>query len=116
MAGKAGLVTKTQEELAAGAIAMPHDEAIARNFGVAFGGHAPNSPDEIRKLGKVEAVAYLGEGATVRPIFAPVGAVRPAASPYTFSFSAYQVEFANGQRLCAIHQRADGVLDGFLCV
>ena len=115
-AGKAELLTRTLEELAAGAIVAPHDAEIARNFGVPFGGHESNTPEEMRGLGKVEAVAYLGEGCTVRPLFANADAVRPASSLCVFSFSAYQVEFTNGQRLCGIHQRADGVLDGFLCV
>lgn len=115
-AGKAGLLTQTLEELAAGAIAAPHDADIALNFGVAFGGNKPNTPEEIRSLGKVEAVLYLGEGSTVRPIFSDAGATRPALSFPVFAFSAYQVEFTNGERLCGIHQRADGVMDGFLCV
>jgi hypothetical protein len=102
--------------LAAGAIATPHDPDVARNFGATFGGNKPNTSDEIRSLGKVEAVLYLGEGSTVRPIFSDAGAVRPASSLFAFAFSAYQVEFTNGQRLCGIHQRADGVLDGFVCV
>jgi hypothetical protein len=35
---------------------------------------------------------------------------------YPSTFNVYQVEFANGQRLCAVHDRGDGVLDGFWCV
>lgn len=31
-------------------------------------------------------------------------------------FSLYAVDFRNGEHLCGLHQRADGVLDGFRCV
>jgi hypothetical protein len=27
----------------------------------------------------------------------------------------YDVEFQNGSLLCGVHQRADGVLDAFVC-
>ena len=115
-AGKAKLLTQTLEELAAGAIVMPHVADVALNFGAASGGNKPNSPETILGLGKVEAVLYLGEGRTVRPRFSELNPAHPVLPFSVFAFSAYQVEFTNGERLCGIHQREDGVLDGFLCV
>jgi hypothetical protein len=115
-AGKAKLLTQTLEELAAGTIVTPHDANVALNFGQGGTGYKPNTPEEIRRLGKVEAILYLGEGSTVRPRFADVDTTRRARAFPVFGFSAYQVEFDNGERLCGIHQREDGMLDGFVCV
>lgn len=64
-------------------------------------------PSVIPALGAVQAVIYLG------PWNKPKRPVDPA--PATI-FQAYVVEFDSGERLCALHQRGDGVLDGFLCV
>jgi len=115
-AGKAKLLTQTLDELGARTIVSPHDANMALNFGQGITGYKPNTPDEIRSLGKVEAVVYLGEGSTVRPRFFDADTTRPVSAFPVFAFSAYQVEFANGERLCGIHQREDGVMDGFLCV
>ncbi len=115
-AGKATLLTQTLEELAAGTIVTPHDANMALNFGQGTTGYKPNTPEEIRSLGKVEAVVYLGEGSTVRPRFSDVDTTHPVLAFPVFAFSAYQVEFDNGERLCGIHQREDGMLDGFVCV
>jgi hypothetical protein len=115
-AGRAKLLTQTLEELAAGTIVTPHDVDVALNFGPGITGYKSNTPEEIRSLGKVEAVLYLGEGSTVRPRFSDVDTTHPIAAFPVFAFSAYQVEFDNGERLCGIHQRDDGVLDGFVCV
>ena len=115
-AGKAKLMTRILEELAAGAIVMPHVANVAFNFGSQMGDNQANTLEETRNLGKVEAVLYLGEGSAPHGRFSDVDTThRPVAVP-GFSFSAYQVEFTNGERLCGIHQREDGVLDGFLCV
>ena len=116
MAGKANLLTRTLGELAAGAIGTPHDADVALNFGHQMGANQANTADEIRKLGKVEAVLYLGEGSAAHSRAVDVDTTRAALALPGFAFSAYQVEFTNGERLCGIHQREDGVLDGFLCV
>lgn len=115
-AGKARLLTQILQELAAGAIVAPHDADAALNFGSGMTGYKRNTPAEIRSLGKVQAVLYLGEGSTVRPRFSDADKPYPASSFPVFTFSAYQVEFDNGERLCGIHQREDGVVDGFVCV
>lgn len=114
--GNVKLLRQTLEELAAGAIVTPHDADVALNFGPGETGYKPNTPEEIRSLGRVEAVLYLGEGSTVRPRFYDAGAAYPVHAFPVFAFSTYQVEFTNGERLCGIHQRGDGVLDGFVCV
>lgn len=116
IAGKAKPLTQTLEELATGAIVMPHVADVALNFGRQMGDNQANTPEEIRSLGKVDAVLYLGEGSAPHGRFSDVDTTRLAIAVPGFAFSAYQVEFTNGQRLCGIHQRADGVLDGFLCV
>jgi hypothetical protein len=115
-AGKARLLTRTLEELATGAIATPHAADVALNFGRQMGNNKANTPEEIRSLGKVEAVLYLGEGSAPHGRFSDEDTARRSVAIPGFAFSAYQVEFTNGQRLCGIHERQDGVLDGFLCV
>jgi len=115
-AGKARLLTQTLEELAAGAIVTPHDADVALNFGHQFGDNKANTPEEIRSLGKVEAILYLGEGRAAHSRVAPVDTAHTTLPLSGFAFSAYQVEFADGERLCGIHQRDDGALDGFLCI
>jgi len=116
LAGKTKLLNQTLEELAAGAIVTPHDADMVLNFGPGMTGYKRDTPEVIRSLGKVEAVLYLGEGSTVRPRFSELNPAHPIPAFPVFAFSAYQVEFSNGERLCGIHQRDDGVLDGFVCV
>ena len=132
-AGKARLLTQTLAELAAGAIVTRHDADVALNFGHQMDDNKANTPEEIRSLGKVEAVLYLGEGCAAHSrvsgavlhlgedcaVHSGVSDIDNAHTDFplsVFAFSAYQVEFTNGERLCGIHQREDGVLDGFLCV
>lgn len=67
----------------------------------------PGFPSTIPALGSVQAVIYLG------PWSKPKSPLDKA--PATI-FQAYAVEFDKGERLCALHQRDDGVLDGFICV
>jgi|GEM_PF-853664 len=105
IAGKAGLVSATLAQLAAGAIITPNDAIARRHLG------ETNTPAEIQALGKLEAVLYVGEGSRRQ---SPAKKGDPVPPP--FLFSVYQVEFANGQRLCAIHLAGDGALDGFLCI
>lgn len=75
---------------------VPHDDvAIAKNDGAL---PAPN------KLGAIQVIAYLG---TSPKLDDPHGAD---------FYSVYDVEFANGDRICGLHQRDNGVLDAFRCV
>jgi hypothetical protein len=65
-------------------------------------------PDVLRSLGKVRLTLYLGEA----PL--PIGDDahgEPTLAPYYV----YDVEFENGERLCAIRKRSDGLVDGFVC-
>jgi len=114
--GKARLVRQALAELAAGAIAMPHEADVTLNFGHQLGSNQANTPEEIRGLGTVETVLYLGEASAAHGRVAGAGTLPANLVIPGFGFSAYQVEFANGERLCGIHQRDDGVMDGFLCV
>lgn len=115
-AGKARMLTQALEELAAGAIVTPHAADVALNFGRQFGDNQANTAEDIRSLGRVDAVVYLGEGSAPHGRVSNVDTTHAAFAIPGFAFSAYQVEFTNGQRLCGIHQREDGVLDGLLCV
>jgi len=77
--------------------AVPRDDAaIARNEGAL--------PKGLGKLGGIEAVAWLGLSS------------RLGHSGQADFFSTYAVEFARGELVCGLHQREDGVLDGFVCV
>ena len=105
-AGKSGLLKTVLGELANGAITSPHDPNLTNDFR-----QEPNKPDDIRPLGDIHAIIYLGEGKIRR--WDPKD---PKTELPPFVFSNYQVEFANGERLCGIHQREDGAVDGFLCV
>jgi hypothetical protein len=78
----------------------------------------PQSADAIKKndtalilpkLGAVQAIAYLGQETKPSP-----PATKPVRSQPDF-FSVYFVRFAQGERLCGLHQRADGMLDAFRC-
>jgi len=98
--GKAGLLRRALDELATGTLALPHDEAAMKR----------NSrdtrlltPAELGKLGAVEAMVYLGRTTT------------PDNGKLVDFFNVYDVEFANGERLCGIHQRDDGVIDDLVC-
>jgi hypothetical protein len=62
------------------------------------------------KLGAIRSIAYLGQ--ETKP--SPPG-TKPISSQPDF-FSVYFVRFADGERLCRLHQREDGVLDAFRCV
>jgi hypothetical protein len=84
-----------------GAITTPHDSAAIQT-------NAEEMPslttDRLAKLGEIEAITYLGRNA------------RLDAKETEDFFAVYDVEFKNGSLLCGIHQRADGVLDAFVCV
>jgi hypothetical protein len=105
-AGQAKLVSMTLAQLAGGTPLPQNDVLVRQYLGV-----QPNTPTEIQALGKLAAVIYLGEGSQRQW---PGKRGDPAPPPILFSV--YQVEFANGQRLCAVHLGGDGALNGFLCI
>jgi len=84
-------------QLSAGDISSPLDtKAIAAHDGAL--------PTDIKKLGNVEAIAFLGQ--------TPLWISKPEGDLY----SVHIVEFAHGERLCGVHQNGEGVLDAFRCV
>lgn len=97
-AGKSKLLAHLLGEMAKG---RPTESFDAKSESV----HLPTS-GALLPLGAVQTISYLGEtqkwdGASKR---------------FIGFLSVYEVEFANGQRLCGLHQRNDDVLDGLVCV
>ena len=90
-AGKSALLTRLLGQLVQGAPAEPLD-AHAQTI------RFPR-PDELRPLGAIQAMIYLGEKA------------HTGDHPY----SVYDVEFYNGNLICELRQRDDNTLDGFIC-
>jgi hypothetical protein len=70
------------------------------------------TPDTLRSLGNITATIYIADYSPI------VGWRYDQASPvYSGKRSGiYAVEFENGERLCALHRRPDGVLDQFQCI
>lgn len=90
-AGKAGLVRDIL-----GGVTPAHDPKPDDGLAAA---HA-------LQLGGIEAVSYLGqEGKTEGPKTVP--------DPNYLTL--YVIEFAQGERICALHQAPDGMLDAFQC-
>jgi hypothetical protein len=79
-------------------------EWLAKALDGSFSSTGAQLPPAIRALGAVKTITYLGE------------ADEGMANKLPFILSAYQVAFANGERLCGLHQREDGTLDAFRCV
>jgi hypothetical protein len=70
------------------------------------------APHSLQLLGKVTVVIYIADYSPI------VGWSYNQASPvYSAKRSSiYAVEFENGERLCTLHRRSDGVLDQFQCI
>jgi len=69
-------------------------------------------------LGQVQTVAYLGHTPTVAELLAALPEDRRAKDGPRFNdyvLDVYAVEFANGERICGVHQRSDTVIDGLVC-
>jgi hypothetical protein len=99
------LLRTALQQLASGKLTLPHDaEAIEDN-----GGELPN---DIKLLGALKLVTHLGP--SFRETATSLGNGVPVMD--LESFRAFAVEFEHGQRLCGLHQRADGMLDYFRCV
>jgi hypothetical protein len=70
------------------------------------------SPEVLRLLGSVTAIVYIGD-------YVPIVGwnYRDAVPVYSEKHAAaYAVEFENGERLCALQRRPDGVLDLLQCI
>jgi hypothetical protein len=89
--GKQDLLRRVLEQ---GVANVSHD-------GKYWGNNLPETP----KLGPVSAIAYIGQETWE-------AATRENRAP---PLDVYLVRFAQGERLCALHQRGNGVLDAFFC-
>ncbi len=70
------------------------------------------TPDDLRPLGKIVSVIYVAQ------YFPNMGWSRDRRD-FVYSDQPsriYAVEFENGERLCSLHRRPDGVLDQFECI
>jgi hypothetical protein len=70
------------------------------------------TPDDLRPLGKIVSVVYVNQ-------YFPIIGWSPDGGSPVYSdnpSSIYTVEFENGERLCSLHRRPDGVLDQFECI
>jgi len=103
-AGKAPLLRRILEQ---GLDGVPHDAgAMKKN----------DASSDAPKLGAVRDIAYLGQEAKWDwPPPPGVKADRMHIPNRPDFFSVYFVRFADGERLCGLHSRDDGVLDAFRC-
>jgi hypothetical protein len=88
-AGKAAFLGRLIEQLAQGTPPVDTGAGLIRF----------PTPDQLRPLGPVQTMIYLGE-------FAP-STDRP--------YDVYDVEFSGGNLICELRQRADDTIDGFVC-
>jgi hypothetical protein len=104
-AGKASLLRQLLEE---GLTAVPHDaEAMKKN----------RSNLTLPKVGLVQGLSYLGQETKWDWPPPPGTKADPMNLPSRPDFfSVYLVRFADGELLCGLHQRDDGVLDALGCV
>ena len=65
--------------------------------------------DALRSLGAVQSIVSLGESGDFL-------AAKDPRALMTTDYKVFDVEFANGERLCGLRVRADGKIDGFKCV
>ncbi len=104
-AGKAPLLRRILEQGLAG---LPQDaEALKKNESILA----------LPRLGAVQSLSYLGQETKWDwPPPPGVKADRMNVPNRPDFFSVYFVKFAEGERLCGLHQRDDGVLDALRCV
>lgn len=86
---------------------MPDPAGKAQLLTRALDGALPGAdlqlPPSVHALGAVKRLTYLGDADDV-------------VNKQLLFFNTYQVAFANGERLCGLHQREDGTLDVLRCV
>jgi hypothetical protein len=103
-ADQAPLLRRILDEGLAG---VPRDAAAMKKNG---------SIISLPKLGAIQTIAYLGQETKWDwPPPPGVKADRMHIPNRPDFFSVYFVRFAQGERLCGLHQRADGMLDAFRC-
>lgn len=96
------VLIQTVEEWMQGGLKLPHDDAAIKSH---LYDREPTPPQKMRTFGKMLGAVYLGKVDS-----------RDADGKRAPFFSVYDVEFENGERLCGLHRRGDGVLDAFICV
>jgi hypothetical protein len=91
-----------------GVTAVPHDEEALRKNRTGL------SPP---KVGQVQSLHYLGQETKLDwpPPPGMKADIMNLPSRPDF-FSVYLVRLADGELLCGLHQRDDGLLDAFACV
>jgi hypothetical protein len=90
-AGRSSLLARLLQQMMQGVPTEPAD-TFARDL------RFP-TPDQLRPLGAIQAIIYLGEK------------THTGDRPY----NVYDVEFSSGNLICELRQRDDNVLDGFIC-
>lgn len=104
-AGNASLLRQVLEQ---GLAAVPHDTEAMKKRGSNF---------TLPKTSLVQSISYLGQ--ETKWDWPPPPGTRadimnlPSRPDF---FSVYLVRFADGELLCGLHQRDDGVMDAFGCV
>jgi len=103
-AGKASLLRRILDR---GVADVPQDADAMRENGSIL---------TLPRLGAVQSLSYLGQETKwdLPPLGAEMDIMHLPNRPDFFSV--YFVRFADGERLCGLHQREDGVLDAFRCV
>jgi len=74
----------------------------------------PPTAEELRGLGPVRLVAYLGH-TTPPEDYAALGQPSLPGDDRAFLMQVYDVEFAKGERVCELRTREDGVVNGLVC-
>ncbi len=123
-AGHAGALRAALEAIAGGTLPPP-DDVTRKRFSPDFGGPPPMSVAALRGLGAIRQVTYLGAN---KPPLPPPGPPQndpprrvedPKQPGRQFDvyvgYGVYEVEFANGQRLCGVH-KDEGGKTNLLCV
>jgi hypothetical protein len=83
-----------------------------------WGKPEPPTADELRGLGAIQTVAWLGHTPTKDELlaaFPPDKRGKEAARVNDYVLDIYAVGVANGERICGVHQRPDAVIDGLVC-
>jgi hypothetical protein len=123
-AGQGGALRTELEAIASGATPPP-DYITRKRFSPDFGGPGEMSVAALRSLGAITRITYLGVHTPAKPPPGPPqnDPPRRVEDPKQpgkqfdvyVGYGVYEVEFANGQRLCGVHKDESGKTD-LLCV